>query len=143
MSKGAHSLLRQFTKPTFWREENKDKVTRCGFFNLSNDIFLVFYKKIYWIIFNHDDDCRSQFYYSLFFSPPSNFSKKKFFFSSSFQLFKIFSIFPFQLCKTSSIFVLLQMAILLSAFKPGRQLLVAVLVSTFSSSHVKTGPMNL
>ena len=90
MSKGAHSLLRQFTKPTFWREENKDKVTRCGFFNLSNDILLVFYKKIYWIIFNHDDDCRSQFYYSLFFF-------------SSFQLFKkIFS--PSEFSKFVKIF---------------------------------------
>ena len=50
LSDGAHSLLGQFTNLTFSREENKDKVTRCGFFNLSNDIFWVFYKKFDLII---------------------------------------------------------------------------------------------
>ena len=44
-SDGIHSLLGQFTDFTFSREENKNKVTRCGFFNLSNCIFLVSYKK--------------------------------------------------------------------------------------------------
>ena len=45
LSDGAHSLLGQFTDLTFSREENKNKVIRCGFFNLSNGIFWVFYEK--------------------------------------------------------------------------------------------------
>ena len=44
-SDGIHSLLGQFTDLTFSREENKNKVIRCGFFNLSNGIFWVFYEK--------------------------------------------------------------------------------------------------
>ena len=45
LSDGIHSLLGQFTDLTFSREENKNKVIRCGFFNLSNGIFWVFYEK--------------------------------------------------------------------------------------------------
>ena len=50
LSDGAHSLLGQFTDLTFSREENKNKVIRCGFFNLSIGIFWVFYEKFDWII---------------------------------------------------------------------------------------------
>ena len=56
-------------------------------------IFIVFCIPTF--IFNCDNDCRSRFYYSLFFQL---FKKKNFFFSS-FQLFKICSIFPFQFSK--------------------------------------------
>ena len=45
LSDGIHSLLGQFTDLTFSREENKNKVIRCGFFNLSNGIFWVLYEK--------------------------------------------------------------------------------------------------
>ena len=50
LSDGIHSLLGQFTDLTFSREENKNKVIRCGFFNLSNGIFWVLYEKFDWII---------------------------------------------------------------------------------------------
>ena len=50
LSDRTHSLLGQFTDLTFSREENKNKVIRCGFFNLSNGIFWVLYEKFDWII---------------------------------------------------------------------------------------------
>ena len=50
LSDGIHSLLGRFTDLTFSREENKNKVIRCGFFNLSNGIFWVLYEKFDWII---------------------------------------------------------------------------------------------
>ena len=40
LSEGIHSLLGRFTDLMFWREVNQNNVTRCGFFNLSNGIFL-------------------------------------------------------------------------------------------------------
>ena len=45
LSDGIHSLLGQFTDLTFSSEENKNKVIRCGFFNLINGIFWVLCKK--------------------------------------------------------------------------------------------------
>ena len=50
LSKGTQCLPRRFTDLTYSREENKNNVTRCGFFNPRNSNFLVFYKKFDWII---------------------------------------------------------------------------------------------